>query len=219
MNRENRICGRGTQAALRRPRVRPPAIRPGSDSCLPQEGRFSGFGKAAHSLLKVIANSPYAVIACVQGVAFGGGMELALGCDLILASKNAKFSLPELNLGLIPGFGGTQRLIQRTGVGFTKRAILTSEHITSEFAYNRGIVDFLVEEKDFDSEIDKLAKLFTAKSLTSIEAAKKSINKFYCENLENGLKFELEQFSHCFNSPDGAEGLKAFIEKRTPEFK
>lgn len=180
---------------------------------------LENFAKSAHHLFNIIEVSNFLVVACVQGFAFGGGLELALACDLIIASDKAKFSLPELNLGLIPGFGGTQRLLQRCGIGFARKLIFTSEQIGSETAYANNIIDFIVKSEDFESEVQNLAQLVISKSSESLEAAKKAINKFYCENQKAGLSTELEQFSRCFNSTNGIEGLKAFIEKRKPDFK
>lgn len=177
------------------------------------------FASIAHELMSVIEKSKFLVLACIQGFAFGGGLELALACDLIVATNNAKFSLPELNLGLIPGFGGTQRLLQRCGIGFARRAIYTSEQYNAQQAFNVGLVDYLVNSEEFEAEISRISKIICSKSSESLDAAKKSIFKFNSDNLKKGLSFELGQFAQCFKSINGTEGLKAFVEKRVPEFK
>jgi len=174
------------------------------------------FAELAYQVFTAIESSPLIVIAAVDGFALGGGMELALACDLIVASDKAKFGQPEVNLGLIPGFGGTQRLSQRVGIGQCKRLIFTGETIGAKRATELGIVDFY--EQEIDQALENVLGQLASKSPVSLAAAKRCVDSFYKETRENGLEYEKKEFLELFSSEDAAEGLAAFIEKRKATF-
>jgi enoyl-CoA hydratase len=159
------------------------------------------------------------VIAAVNGFALGGGLELALACDLIIASRNAKLGQPEVNLGIIPGFGGTQRLIHRCGVGAARRLTYTGELISADEGYALGLVDKVVEASELSSEVDKVAETIASKAPLAIEAGKKVIRCSQEPHMLSGLRLEVESFLRLFDTGDREEGMQAFLEKRRPEFR
>lgn len=176
---------------------------------------FIGLGQ---SLMREIELTPLPVIAMVQGFAFGGGLELALACDLIVAGEKAKFGQPEVNLGLIPGFGGTQRLAARCSVGTVKRLVFSGETISAEEALRLGVVDYLFPQAELEAKTLELAQSFTSKSPLAIAAAKRAVEAYFGPQKLAGLTKEVEEFIELFGSADAQEGLAAFIEKRKPEF-
>lgn len=159
------------------------------------------------------------VIAAVNGFALGGGFELALGCDFIIASDKAKFGLPEVSLGLIPGFGGTVRLLQAVGLRKAKELTFTGEMITADEANRLGIVSQVVPAEELMATVIKKIQMMLKQSPLSIAAAKKSVLEAYDLNIDSGLKNEAEIFSKLFSSEDTKEGTLAFTEKRKPLFK
>lgn len=177
------------------------------------------------SVLKVkqtnekIEEFPLPVIAAVNGLALGGGCELAMSCDIRIASTEAKFGQPEINLGIIPGGGGTQRLARLIGIGRAKQLVFTGDIIQAHRAYEIGLVDQLAEPEQLLSEAKKLAAKIAGKSKAIIKLAKKSINTGYAEDLECGLQSEMFYFASCFETYDRAEGMQAFVERRKPVFK
>lgn len=162
---------------------------------------------------------PVPIIAAVDGFAIGGGMELALACDLIVATERAKFGQAEVNLGIIPGFGGTQRLIRRTGVGTAKRLIFTGENVGGEEAHRLGIADYFVPRSELDSTIKKLTDTLLLRGPLAIAAAKKAIEAGESGGKVYGLEAEKEGFLEVFDTKDAAEGVKAFLERRKAEFR
>lgn len=159
------------------------------------------------------------VIAAVNGFALGGGLELALSCDLIFASQNAKVGQPEVNLGIIPGFGGTQRLIHRCGVGTTRRLCYSGEIIGADEALSLGIVDKIFPAESFMAEVKKFANLVASKGPLAVKEAKRVIREAHEGLLVSGLRLEVDAFIKLFASNDRKEGMMAFLEKRTPNFK
>ena len=168
---------------------------------------------------KVISNLSKPVIAMIDGFCLGGGLEIAMACDLRIASNRSKLGQPEINLGIIPGAGGTQRLTRLIGEGRAMEMILTGRMITAKEACNYGILNFIYSAEELETKTMEIANSIADKSSYAIERAKKSVKVVSRLNLEKGLKFEREMFIECANSKDGKEGITAFIEKRKPEFK
>lgn len=169
-------------------------------------------------LMLAIENLPLVVIAMVNGFAIGGGFELALACDFIFASDRAYLGLAELKLGLIPGFGGTQRLCSRVGISQAKKIIFTANNLSAQEAKELGIVDEVFEHSQLKEKSIEFIKLFSEKSPLAIASAKRAINKFFVGAKTPGLKTELAEFINLFQTEDAKEGIKAFIEKRKAQF-
>lgn len=168
---------------------------------------------------KIISNLTKPVIAMIDGFCLGGGLELAMACDLRIASDRSKLGQPEINIGIIPGAGGTQRLTRLVGEGRAMEMILTGRMITAEEALSYGILNFVYTSDELETKTMEIATTIVEKSSYAIERAKKSVKAVSKMNLEEGLKFEREMFIECANSEDGKEGITAFIEKRKPHFK
>ena len=162
---------------------------------------------------------PFATIACVNGFALGGGMELALSCDMIVASEKAKFGLPEVSLGLIPGYGGTQRLARVVGANNARRIIFSGEMFSAEQAKSWGLVSEVYSPEDLMTSTLKLAKSISFKAPLAVSAAKKSLYEGIQTDLESGLQIEAEGFKEVFKTKDHDEGISAFMEKRRADFK
>lgn len=159
------------------------------------------------------------VIAAVNGYALGGGLELALVCDIRIASEKAKFGLPEVTLGIIPGYGGTQRLSRTIGVGKARMMTYTGEIIGAGEALEIKLVEDVVEAESLMEAARGLARKIAANAPIAVKGAKKAINQGRNLSLEQGLAIELAEQIVCFSSEDKQEGVEAFINKRTPEFK
>lgn len=159
------------------------------------------------------------VIAAVNGFALGGGLELALGCDFMVASENAKFGLPEVSLGLIPGFGGTVRLARAVGIRKARELTFTGEMIKADEAFKLGIVSLVVPQSELMSAVHKKLEMILSKSPLAVSKAKLSINQAFDLETEKALENEAEIFASLFGSFDTTEGTKAFTEKRKPVFK
>jgi enoyl-CoA hydratase len=159
------------------------------------------------------------IIAAVSGFALGGGCELAMTCDMIIASETAQFGQPEINIGTMPGAGGTQRLTRAIGKGLAMEMVLTGRFITAEEAYRVGLVNKIVPVEVLLQETVKIAKLIATKSPIAVKLAKESVVKAFETTLDEGLQFERKNFYLSFASDDQKEGMKAFVEKRAPEFK
>ena len=172
-----------------------------------------------HGLFNNIETMPIPVIALVNGYALGGGCELALSCHFRFATKNAQFSQPEINLGIIPGYGGTQRLTQIIGKSKALEMMLTAQMITSDQALQFGLVNKVVKDnKNGIHECEELIKTLKRKAPIAIKNIIKSVNNFYDIN-SDGFQEEINLFSECTSTSDFNEGVKAFIEKRCPDFK
>ena len=159
------------------------------------------------------------VIAAVSGFALGGGCELAMSCDIIIASETARFGQPEVNLGIIPGSGGTQRLTHVLGKHRAMELVLTGDMITAAEAERFGLVNRVFPVELFLEEAKKLARKIAAKPVLAVSAAKEAVLKSANTALDEGLEFERKSFYLLFASEDKSEGMKAFLEKRKPEFK
>jgi len=159
------------------------------------------------------------VVARINGIALGGGTELALCCDIRVAADTAIMGVPEINLGIIPGYGGTQRLPRIVGVGMAKKLVLTGEHINAQEAYRIGLVDMIVPKAELDEAVAKLCKRIASKSPIALAMGKEAINMGMQADLRTGLSIEARCFCMCFGSEDRVEGMNAFLEKRKPEFK
>lgn len=159
------------------------------------------------------------VIAAVSGWALGGGCEVALSCDMIVASESAKFGQPEITIGVIPGAGGTQRLTRALGKAIAMEMILNNRTITAQEAYQFGLVNRVVPVDAYLGEALKLAEEIASRAPLAVYAAKKMINQSYELSLKEGLSEEKQTFYNLFASEDQKEGMKAFIEKREPQWK
>jgi enoyl-CoA hydratase len=159
------------------------------------------------------------MIAAVGGYCLGGGNELAMSCDIIIASETATFGQPEVNVGIIPGAGGTQRLTRAVGKYKAMEMILTGRSISAEEAYRVGLVNRVVPPESLIEEAKKLATDIASKPPISIRSAKEAILKAQDATLEVGLEFERKAFYMLFATEDGKEGMRAFLEKRKPNFK
>lgn len=177
---------------------------------------FAHFGQ---SVFMKIENLFCPVIAAVNGFALGGGLELALACDFIFASKNAKLGLPECTLGLIPGFGGTVRLARRVSPGLARQWTYSGEMITAERAWQAGLVNQLCEPTELLEDCQKIAATLAQRSPQSLKLIKKSIQETYGIASVQAMAIEKNIFASLFGSADQKEGTKAFIEKRKPVFK
>jgi enoyl-CoA hydratase len=162
---------------------------------------------------------PKPVIACVNGFALGGGCELAMSCDFIYASDKAKFGQPEINLGIIPGFGGTQRLSRLIGRGKAKELCMTGETIDAQQAKELGLVAKVFPAEKLMEETLKVAKQMASRSQAALRTIKFVIDRGVDIDLQTGCLLEAEAFGTTFSGQDAKEGVAAFIEKRKPEFK
>jgi len=169
------------------------------------------------TLYDFIENLSTPVIAAINGFALGGGLELAMACHFRVASDNAKMGLPEVSLGVIPGYGGTQRLPQLVGKGKAMEMIMTASMITASDAQENGLVNYVVSQDELIPLCEKLAKRISFNSGTAISAAIKAVNANFKDGI-NGFDVEIEQFGNCFGTDDFEEGTTAFLEKRKPNF-
>lgn len=162
---------------------------------------------------------PKPVIAAVNGFALGGGCEVAMACDIRIASSNARFGQPEINLGIIPGGGGTQRLARLIGLGRAKELVYSGGIIDAQRAYEIGLVNKVVPPEALLTEVSKLAAKIASKSLPVLMLAKTAFNLGFSMDLDKALQLEIECFAECFGTEDHIEGMSAFVERREPAFK
>ena len=170
-------------------------------------------------VIKVISEMVKPVIAMIDGFCLGGGLEVAMACDLRTSSERSKLGQPEINIGIIPGAGGTQRLTRLIGEGRAMEMILTGRMITAEEAHQYGIVNFVFHSNELEAKTLEIASTIAEKSTYAVERAKKCVKAVARMSLEKGLKYEQEMFIECFKSDDGKEGISAFVEKRKASFK
>ena len=183
----------------------------------PKEAKeFASAGQRVFGLLEAL---PVPVIAVIQGFALGGGLELALACDILLMEENSKIGLPEVTLSLFPSFGGTQRLTRAIGFYKAKEMILTGDFYTAEEAYSMGLANSVLAKEELMKKAEELAKTFQKRGPLAIAHAKQLIQKNSSLSLEQALELEAEKFGELFETEDSQEGMKAFIEKRPPQFK
>jgi enoyl-CoA hydratase len=169
-------------------------------------------------LFDFVENFPKPILAAVNGFALGGGLELALSAHIRVASLNAKMGLPEVSLGVIPGYGGTQRLAQLVGRGRANEMIFTAGMISAEDALGYGLVNYVVDQEDLISTCEGLARKILKNSPMAIRSAIKSVNAGYRSGV-NGYEVEIEEFGKCFGTPEFKEGTAAFLEKRKANFR
>ncbi len=176
------------------------------------------FSKKGMSIFRKIELIEKPIIAAVNGPALGGGCELAISCDIRIASQKAKFGQPEVKLGIIPGFAGTQRLSKLVGVSKAKELIYTGDMIAAEEALNIGLVNKVVEPDMLMEEAMNMANKIASNAQLAVRYAKASINKSIETNIDTGMDIENYLFAICFDSKDQREGMQAFLEKRVPQF-
>jgi len=166
-----------------------------------------------------IENFPKPVVARINGVALGGGTELAMCCDLRIAVDTAVMGLPEITLGIIPGYGGTQRLPRLIGMGKAREMILLGEPVSAKEAFRVGLVNRVVPAPELDREVAKVCERLSEMSPVALHMAKAAMNNGIQADLRTGLEMEARCFSLTFGTGDRVEGMKAFLEKRKPRFK
>jgi enoyl-CoA hydratase len=176
------------------------------------------WGALGHEAGRLLEVMPKPTIAAINGFALGGGCELALACDLRYASSNAKLGQPEINLGIIPGWGGTQRLARVAGLGVAKDLILTGRTVDSEEALRLGLVNAVYEPGNLMAAVMDTARALASKGPLALAAAKEAANRSLAGQHEENLVREADRFGELFASEDAKEGLTAFAEKREPKF-
>jgi enoyl-CoA hydratase len=155
----------------------------------------------------------------INGFCLGGGCELALACDIRIASENAQFGQPEINLGIIPGGGGTQRLTRLVGEGKAMEMILTGQFIDAKTAHAIGLVNHVVPADQLETKTMEIAQHISRKSPIALQLAKEAVKIASRSNLDEGLRREVDLFALCFSTEDKDEGVSAFLERRDPVFK
>jgi enoyl-CoA hydratase len=176
------------------------------------------WGALGHEAGRLLETMKQPTIAAINGFALGGGCELALACDLRYAASTAKLGQPEINLGIIPGWGGTQRLARTTTLGFAKELILTGRTVDADEALRAGLVNAVTEPADLLPRAMGVALQLAAKSPLALEAAKQALNRVLAGDHADNLSREADRFGELFASEDAKEGLTAFAEKREPKF-
>jgi enoyl-CoA hydratase len=177
------------------------------------------FAEAGHNMLNTFESSRLPVIAAVNGFALGGGCETLMACDIVIAAKSAKIGQPEINLGISPGFGGTQRLPRLVGRMKAKELLLTGKNLSAEEAYTIGLVNKVVDDEALLEEAEKLATNIAKKSSVQTNFIKALVNTGIDIDLNSANSLEISYFSSSFSTHDQKEGMKAFLEKRKPDFK
>ncbi|MGL5312958.1 MAG: enoyl-CoA hydratase-related protein [Peptostreptococcaceae bacterium] len=176
------------------------------------------FSKYGNSIFRKLEKCEKPIIAAINGFCLGGGLELAMSCDIRIASENAKFGQVEANLGIMPGFGGTQRLSRTVGLAKAKELIYTAQIIKAEEAKNIGLINRVTTKDALLDECLEMAKLIGTKGQIAIRYAKNAMNNGYEMDLDSAINLESNLFGLCFASEDQEEGMGAFLEKREPKF-
>ena len=169
-------------------------------------------------IFKKIEDSPKPIVAAVNGFALGGGCELAMSCHFRIASDNAKFGQPEVNLGLIPGYGGTQRLVQLIGKGKAIELLISANMVDAQEAKALGLVNHVTTSENLLAETKKILSVINSKAPLAVAACIRAANSVFDET-KNGFEVEVQEFGDCFVTEDMKEGVTAFLDKRKPEFK
>lgn len=177
------------------------------------------FGEQGAAIFRKIEKLPIPVIAAVNGFALGGGCELAMACDIRIASVKAKFGQPEVGLGITPGFSGTQRLPRIVGMGIAKELIYTADIIDAAEAYRIGLVNKLAEPENLMEEAMKMANKIASKAPIAVRYSKEAINTGIQTDMDSAIAIEANLFGLCFASEDQKEGMAAFLKKEAPQFK
>ncbi len=173
----------------------------------------------SRSLFTVLDTFPKPVIAMINGFCLGGGNELAMACDLRIASDKSRFGQPEINLGIICGGGGTQRLTRLVGESKAMEIILTGDMIDAQTAFNYGLVNYIYSAEELEAKTMELAEKIAGKSPIALQMSKEAVKFASRSNLDEGLRREIDLFAICFSTEDKKEGVAAFLEKRKPVFK
>ena len=183
-------------------------------------GQARDFARAGQMVTKLLETMPQVIVAKVQGFALGGGCELAMACDIVVAAKSAKFGQPEVNLGIIPGFGGTQRLIRRVGTPVAMDLLLTGRARTlgGEEAQRLGLVSRVVEDDKLEDEVQKVIRGVLGAGPKAVAETKRLAREAYGMTLDAGLNAEANAFAACFADEEAQDGIAAFLEKRAPGF-
>ncbi|MDA8335828.1 MAG: enoyl-CoA hydratase-related protein [Peptococcaceae bacterium] len=176
------------------------------------------FARQGHAVLTALEKLPVPVIAAVNGFALGGGCELALACDLRVASDNAQFGQPEVNLGIIAGFGGSQRLARLVGPGLAKEMLFTGDRYDAARAREMGLVNYVVPKEELLPVCRDLAGRMARRGPVAVNLTKEAVNQGLQMDLASALALESDLFAVCFASQDRAEGMDAFLQKRQPAF-
>jgi len=172
-----------------------------------------------HAVFNKIAELPKPTIAAISGFAFGGGVELSLTCDFRIAAGNAKFGFPEINLGIFPAAGGSQRLPRLVGATKAKELMFTGDTIDASTAFSIGLVNQVVSQEEFMNSVERLAKKLSNKPPVAIKMLKQAIHAGLNTDMNTGLTIEVEKICNLFATEDQKEGMAAFIERRKPDFK
>ena len=180
------------------------------------EGR--NFGKIGQDVFNKLESLPQPVIAAINGFALGGGCELAMACDIRIASEKAKFGQPEVSLGITPGFGGTQRLPRLIGKGRAKELIFTGDIIDAGEAYRTGLVNKVVAPEELMNAAQVMAEKILSRAPVAVQLSKAAVNEGLNMDLASGIAYEAEVFGLCFATDDQKEGMTAFVEKRKANF-
>jgi enoyl-CoA hydratase len=176
------------------------------------------FSELGHVLTALLEDIPCATIAAVNGYALGGGLELAVACDIIFASENARLGLPEVSLGVTPGFGGTQRLVRLVGKLRAKEMIFTGDMVDAKTALDIGLLNGIVPREQLLAHCIQLAKKIAQRGPLAVARAKRLVERGYDMPLRAANRQEAESFALLFDTEDRREGMRAFIEKRPPKF-
>ncbi len=177
------------------------------------------FAQLGHSIARKLETMPQPVIIGVHGYVLGGGVEFSCACDIRIASEDSIFSQPEIDIGVIPGWGGTQRLSRIVGIAKAKEMIYTGKRINADEAKEMGLVNHVVSKDKLNEAVMAMAKTVASKGKLALFDAKKSINQLYESFIEDGLEFELDRWTELFDTHDQKEGMRAFLEGRAPNFK
>lgn len=183
----------------------------------PNEARL--FAELGQMVTTTIERIPQPVIAAVNGFALGGGCEMALACDIRICSENARFGQLEINLGIIPGWGGSQRLARLCGLGLAREVIYTGRMVDAQEALRWGLVNAVYVQSDLMGKAREMAETIAGKSGLMIQYTKMCLSRALDQDLAGGLRMEADLFGLCFASEDQKEGMEAFLAKRQPEFK
>jgi len=176
------------------------------------------FLELGHRTLRALETMEKPVIAAVNGLALGGGAEITLACDIRFASDRARFGVPEVSIGLIPGWGGTQRLPRLVGMGRAKELILSGDMIDAARAYEIGLVNRVIPHEKLMAETTAFAEKLAARPAFAVKMAKQSINYGFDLSLDNAIQLEAQCCAQCFSTQDQKEGMTAFLEKRPPRY-
>lgn len=177
------------------------------------------FAQLGHRIARKLETMPQPVIIGVHGYVLGGGVEFSCACDIRIAAEGSIFSQPEIDIGVIPGWGGTQRLSRIVGIAKAKEMIYTGKRIDADEAKEIGLVNHVVPQDKLHEAVMAMARTIASKGKLAVFDAKRSINKLYETFIEEGLEFEVDMWSELFDTHDQKEGMKAFLEGRSPNFK